>query len=70
MADDDENLCVGHFDTAREAALAHDRALLIIDPNTPREDLNFDPSESEHVTFPPEVLRQLHAIRDGKGRLS
>ena len=44
MPDDDDEFCVGKFDTAREAALAYDRAMLIIDPDIPREELNFDPS--------------------------
>jgi hypothetical protein len=64
---EDNQFNLGYFDTPEEAALAYDRAMLIINPDIPREELNFDPDESEHVTFSPEVLRQIHAIRDGKG---
>jgi hypothetical protein len=67
---DDDGFFLGEFDSERQAALAYDRAMLIVDPDTPREDLNFDPDESEHVTFPPETLRQLHAMRDGNGRIN
>jgi len=67
---EDDQFNLGYFDNPVDAALAYDRAMLIIDPNIPREELNFDPSKSEHVTFTPEVLRQIHAIRDGRGWIS
>ena len=61
---------LGYYATEREAALAYDRAMLIINPGIGRDELNFDPVESENVTFPPEVLRQILAVRDGRGWLS
>jgi len=67
---EDDQFNLGYFDNPIDAALAYDRAMLIIDPDIPREELNFDPTESEHVTFSLEVLRQIHAIRDGKGRIN
>ena len=70
FGDDPDLYTLGEYDTEREAGLAYDRAMLIIDPDIGREELNFEPGESEHVTFPPEILRQIHAIRDGMGRLS
>ena len=56
-----------NFDTPREAALAHDRAAVLIygeDAET-----NFPLEESEHVVFSNEVMRQINALKAGRGRL-
>ena len=50
-----DGIALGHFATEREAALAHDRAAILIygdDANT-----NFPPEESEHVVLSDEVMR-------------
>lgn len=71
MTDDNAVFTLGEYDTEREAALAYDRAMILIhgediDP----DELNYDPSESSDVTFPPKIMAQILAIRDGKGLLS
>lgn len=71
--DDGENegfLSLGYFETEREAGLAYDRAMILIhgediDPS----ELNYDPSESESVGFPLETIRQINALRDGRGAI-
>jgi hypothetical protein len=60
-------IVLGDFATEREAALAYDRAALMIYGDD--ADTNFPPEESEHVVFPDEVMRQINAMKAGKGRL-
>jgi len=60
-------LVLGHFASEPEAALAYDRAALLIYGDD--AETNFPPEESEHVVFSDEVMRQINALKAGKGRL-
>ena len=62
-----DSVVLGHFDTKREAALAYDRAAVLIYGD--EAETNFPPEESEHVVFPDEVMRQINALKAGRGRL-
>jgi hypothetical protein len=64
--DEADGLALGHFATEREAALADDRAAILLyggDAET-----NFPPEESEHVVLSDEVMRQINALKAGRGR--
>jgi hypothetical protein len=63
----DNGIAIGHFDTEREAALAYDRAMILLYGH--QAETNFPPGESEHVTLPDEVMRQINALKAGRGRL-
>jgi hypothetical protein len=62
-----DGLIVGHFATEREAALAYDRAMILLHGDD--TDTNFPPEESEHVVLSDEVMRQINALKAGRGRL-
>jgi hypothetical protein len=60
-------ITIGQFATKREAALAYDRAVILLygeDAET-----NFPPEESEDVVLSAEVLRQINTLKAGRGRL-
>jgi hypothetical protein len=57
----------GPFPTAREAALACDRAMILLYGDD--ADTNFPPAESEDVVLPDEVMRQINAAKAGRGRI-
>jgi hypothetical protein len=65
--DDPDGFCVGRFATAREAALAYDRAMILLHGDN--VDTNFPPGESEHVVLSDEVMRQINALKAGRGRV-
>jgi hypothetical protein len=46
---------------------AYDRAMILLYGD--QADTNFSPEESEHITLPVEVMRQINALKAGKGRL-
>jgi hypothetical protein len=58
---------LGHYETEREAALAYDRAAIPLYGD--KADTNFPPEESEHVVLSEEVMRQINALKGGRGRL-
>jgi len=65
--DEPVHIELGRFATEREAALAHDRAAILLygeDAET-----NFPPEESEYVVLSDEVMRQINALKAGRGRL-
>jgi hypothetical protein len=62
-----DGLIIGHFDTEREAALAYDRAAILLYGDD--AETNFPPEESEHVVLPEAVMRQINALKAGRGRL-
>ena len=62
-----DGLVLGHFATEREAALAYDRAMILLYGH--QAETNFPPEESEHVSLPDEVMRQINALKAGRGRL-
>ena len=57
-------ITLGYFDTEKEAALAYDRAAVLI--CGPEAETNFPPEESEHIVFPDEVMRQINALKAGR----
>ena len=62
-----DGLVLGHFATEREAALACDRAMILLYGH--QAETNLPPEESEHVSLPDEVMRQINALKAGRGRL-
>ncbi len=54
---------LGFFDTEREAALAYDRAAILILGDA--AETNYPPEESEHLTFPVEIMRKINALKAG-----
>jgi hypothetical protein len=63
---DPQYIHLGDLKTEIEAALAYDRAAILIygeDAET-----NFPPEDSAHVKFPPEVMRQINAARAGRSK--
>ena len=62
-----DGIALGHFATEREAALAYDRAMILLCGH--QAETNFPPEESEHVILPDEVMRQINALKAGRGRL-
>jgi len=60
-------LQLGNVDTPREFMLAYDRAAVLIDGDD--AETNFPPEESKHVVLPDEVMRQINALKAGRGRL-
>jgi hypothetical protein len=55
---------LGHFATEREAALAHDRAVILLygeDAET-----NFPQEESEYVVLSDEAMRQINTVKAGR----
>jgi hypothetical protein len=59
-----DSINLGHFDTEREAALAYDRAAILMfgdDAIT-----NFPPEESEDVVFSDEIMRRINAAKAGR----
>jgi hypothetical protein len=62
-----DSVVLGDFATEREAALAYDRAAVLIYGD--EAETHFPREESEHVVFPDEVMRQINALKAGRGRL-
>jgi hypothetical protein len=62
-----DGITMGHFATEREAALAYDRAAILLYGEA--AETNFPPEESEHVVLSDEVMRQINALKAGRGRL-
>jgi hypothetical protein len=62
-----DGIGLGCFETEREAALAYDRAAVLIYGD--EAETNFPPEESEHVVFPDEIMRRINALKAGRGRL-
>jgi hypothetical protein len=60
----DFTLNLGEFDSQLEAALAYDRAAILIFGD--EADLNFPPEKSAHITFPREIMRKIEAAKRGK----
>ena len=59
-----DGINLGYFDTEREAALAYDRAAILMfgdDAIT-----NFPPEESEDVVFSDEIMRRINAAKAGR----
>jgi hypothetical protein len=59
-----DGIDLGYYDTEREAALAHDRAAILMfgdDAIT-----NFPPEESEDVVFSDEIMRRINAAKAGR----
>jgi hypothetical protein len=66
-ADEQDGLNVGYFATEREAALAYNRAVILLygeDAET-----SFPAEESEDVVLSDDVMRQINALKAGRGRL-
>jgi hypothetical protein len=63
-----DGIILGHFATEREAALAYDRAAILLFGD--KAETNFPPEESEHVVLPEEVMRQINnGLKEGRGKL-
>ncbi len=55
---------IDHFANNREAALAHDRIAILFFGD--EAETYSSPEESEHVVLPEDIMRQLHALKDGR----
>jgi len=64
---DEMNIELGYYATELEAALAYDRAAILIYGDA--ADTNFAPKQSEHVVLPDGVMRQIKALKAGGGML-
>jgi len=64
MDDDSFNIDLGEFDSEMEAALAYDRAAVLIYGD--EADLNFPSEESEYVAFPSDIMRKIEAAKRGE----
>jgi hypothetical protein len=62
-----DGINVGYFATEREAALAYDRAVILLHGED--AETNFPPEECEHVVLSDEAMRELNALKAGRGRL-
>jgi hypothetical protein len=62
-----DSIILGEFDTEREAALAYDRAAILLYGD--EAETNLPPEESEHVVLSDKVIRQINALKAGRGRL-
>ena len=61
-----DGIILGEFDTERDAALAYGRAAIWLQGEA---ETNFCPEESEHVILSDQVIRQINALKAGRGRL-
>jgi hypothetical protein len=62
-----DGIVLGDFATEREAALAYDRAAVLLYGD--KAETNFSPEESEHLVLSDEVMRQSNALKAGRGML-
>ena len=62
-----DGLELGHFDSEREADLACDRAAILLEGDD--VPTHFPPEESENIIFSNQVIRQIHAFKEGRGWL-
>ncbi len=65
--DEGDVVLSGYCATEREAALAYDRVAILLYGDD--AETNLPPEESEHVILPDEVMRQINALKTGRGRL-
>jgi hypothetical protein len=62
-----DGVVLGDFATEREAALAYDRAAVLLYGD--KAETNFSPEESEHLVLSDQVMRQINALKADRGRL-